>query len=130
MSTLSQIPNLRLLALPSTHSGEDWLELVQRIDLKIQDLDLELESETVFIIFDQHCYVGRPIIGPKKDPDAPFKLIDLESRPVKSQRPNSDTWDILFKEIEQFKNSELTLVSIKRRLKPDLKIEIEIINFQ
>lgn len=106
-----QLPNLRLLGLESSEWGRDWDVLTQEIDQKIDDYGFELSSQDIYIEFNHwpslsKVMVYRSVIGPLKEVELPFILVDWESSPVNRYELKTDSWTELFEEIAHIRQVE------------------------
>lgn len=141
-----QIPNLRLLSLPSATQGEDWIKTSQLLDNELEALNFDLESESVYLLFSHSptetlegvgsCLVARPVIGPSKDVSLPLKLHDYPTQTVwKTELKGTSLVEVLEEAEEawtkaRFKGKILKeefILRISRRLSPKLELSLEAI---
>ena len=91
----SLLPNMRLLGL-SCQDVSEWNEEVQKIDESMGAFGMDLSEEAVYLLFeglsDGPVWVCRPVIGPLKELQAPFKLQDWKSAPVYRVELENPTW--------------------------------------
>lgn len=138
----SLFPNMRLVCLPSFEEGKDWQAREKEIDKCLTSEGLELAEESVYLFFGKKssltpsekdlCFIGRPVIGPKKQLSSPFVLRDFESRKIYSRRLLSNKWGELLTEVNK-KREELCfserhlshdfIICLHRRLRPALELE-------
>lgn len=126
----SEIPNLRLLTHPSEHRGEDWYEVSMLLDETLEAAGMELAGEEVYVLIGpqkDEFLIARPVIGPRKSFEAPFSLVDMTATRVFRKKIENGTWEELFKEVLSIMNGRKILICIRRRLNPDLKLEVEAI---
>lgn len=141
-----QLPNLRLLGLPSVGQGEDWLKKSQILDQELEQLNYDLEGESVYLLFSRspedvleqggQCLVARAVIGAQKEVPEPFILRDLESQMVwKADLKGTSVVEVL-EEVEEawtkasFKGKILKeefILRIRRRIAPTLELSLEVI---
>lgn len=142
----SILPNMRLIGIPSGGTGEDWLQESQKIDAALSDLGMELASESVYLLFDRapgalahgegNCLIARSVIGPKRDPSPPLVLKDWVRAPVHSFDLKGTSLPAIFDEGNEIwqdlqragkKVGKGFTVCIRRRLRPELRLETQII---
>lgn len=142
----NQLPNLRLLALPSGGFGEDWLKKSQILDQELEQLNYELAEESVYLLFshgpsevlDQAgtCLVARPVIGAQKEVPSPYQLMDFESQMTWKLELKSSSFVEVLEEVEEawtkasFKGKILKaefILRITRRLNPVQGLSLEAI---
>jgi hypothetical protein len=142
----SILPNQRWLTLPSKSLGEDWWDKCLEIDEVLPRYGLDLADESVYFLYDRspgpvlnregECLVARSVIGPKKEWEKPFKLIDWVSAPVYRKVLRSETWDQILEEaylewenLQQMniKVSRSFILCLKRQIEGALKLHIEVI---
>jgi hypothetical protein len=103
----SLLPNMRLIGLNSTHEGQDFLELTQKIDATLEQLGHDLAEEAVYIFYypkGESC-VARSTIGPLKELTLPFKSWDWVSAPVERATLKATTWTEAEAELETLKKN-------------------------
>lgn len=136
------LPNMRWLSLPSSFVGEDWKEVSAKLDETIITSGLDLAEESIYVLYDAdperafkgeaHCRIARSVIGPKKDPGAPFTLSDWRAAHVFQKRLEATSWDGIFTESmnewkKTEKNYKVFMLCIRRRMNPALSLETEAI---
>lgn len=124
-----QLPNLRLLGLPSSEWGRDWGALTSEIDQLIEDQGFELGGQDILIEFNQwpqlaKVMIYRSVIGPLKEIDLPFTLVDWESSAIERFDLKGSEWNDLFEEIAQIRrendlNSDF-IIKLTRRFQDEL----------
>ncbi len=138
--------NQRLIYLPSQGLGEDWLELSTSIDEMIPGYGMDLSEEAVYLIFDGSpgsvlhgegsCLVARSVIGPLVQLSPPYKLMDISSRPVHLKNLSETSWqgalEAAFGAWQELQRQGKMVQSgftlgIRRRLRPELNLELEVI---
>lgn len=138
--------NQRLICLSSQGLGEDWLELSASIDEMIPGYGLDLAEEAVYLIFDRSpgsvlhgegsCLVARSVIGPLVQLASPFKLIDISSHSIYRQNLRENSWqgalEAAFGAWQDLQRRGKIVQSgfifgIRRRLVPELSLELEVI---
>lgn len=142
--TNSLLANLRWIGLPSENLGLDWFEKSLEIDTFISQNNMDLSEECTYLLFSEgpldildgsgQCLVARPVIGPKKDLSAPFKMIDWTSMPVWRLGLKGETLSDLLESAEIAKRKLLVptqklgkpfMLCVRRRLKTMLILEVE-----
>lgn len=140
------LPNLRWLCLPSEHLGEDWQQKSAQIDEMLPQWSMDLSEESVFLIYDRapgavlegegHCLVARPVIGPKRELSAPYKLVDWSQSAVFRKNLQGETFEAVFHEaFEAWQELQRKAIStapsfmlrLSRRLSPELSFQAELI---
>lgn len=142
----SLFPNCRWITLPSENLGRDWAELAQKIDEVLESLGMDLAEESVFILFDRspgavleaeaQAVVARSVIGPKKQLEAGMKIVDWTQSMTMRQELKSKEWQEIHTECAQLwedlhrkgeKPKSGYMLLLKRRLKPQLELAIEVL---
>ena len=140
------LPNIRWLLLPSEEKGEDWENKVLMIDNALEPLGYELAEESVYLIYSHsasqtldgrgQCFIGRPVIGPKKDLEGPFVLRDWIAATVWKETLSGRTLEELLHGIssvvqglnsQKKQQEEGFIICLRRKLEPRLTISIEAI---
>jgi len=131
-----QLPNLRLIGLTSSEWGRDWEYLVQEIDQKIDDYGFELAGQDILIEFKNwpalfEVKIYRPVIGPLKEVEAPFILLDWESAVVNRFDLKATEWNELFEEISKLRQEndvgpDFTII-FSRRFSEDLSFNKQVL---
>lgn len=142
----SHLPNIRWLAMPSEALGEDWLEKSAELDRSLEAYGMDLAEEAVYLIYSHspeeilagqgQCLIARSVIGPKKAVEPPFTLVDWMAAPIWREEVSGETLiDLL--ENAQMAWSKLSgrgktvaksfSLVVRRKLTPDLKLEVETI---
>lgn len=120
---MTQLPNMRLLGLPSSVEGRDWDKLIRRIDLQVEEQGFDLAEETVLIEFKKgEAIVFRPVIGGLKVLKPPFVLEDRVSTQVDMKPVRGEFWEEILDEVGG-RNCTLLL---KRRMEDELKLSVEV----
>ena len=142
----SYLANMRWLAVPSDSLGRDWFAKTQELDARLSLEGMDLAEESVYLLFSETpadilegkglCLVARSVIGPKKNVEAPLKLIDWVAAPVWRKEVSGESWeDILEKSFElhqeALKGSKKLAKSfglcIRRKLIPELVTEVDVL---
>jgi hypothetical protein len=142
----SLLPNLRWLCLPSETLGQDWFDKSREIDQALNGLDLDLSEESTYLLFsntpshildgDGQCHIARPVIGPKKEVEKPFTLIDWKAAPVWRQKLQGETLIEILEmaeevrakaPIDQKRLSGPFSLCVQRQLRPELILSVECI---
>lgn len=114
---------MRLLGIPSEAQGRDWDKLTRRIDLQLEESNYDLAEETVLIEFRKgEAVVYRPVIGGRKELQAPFVLSDRVAGTVELKTVHGEFWDEILDELD---GKDCTLI-LKRRMAGDLKLSVEV----
>ncbi len=114
---------MRLLGIPSDAQGRDWDKLTKRIDLQLEQSNYDLAEETVLIEFRKgEAVVYRPVIGGRKELQAPFLLSDRVAGTVELKAVHGEIWDEILEELD---GKDCTLI-LKRRMAGDLKLSVEV----
>jgi hypothetical protein len=142
----SILPNLRWLTVPSDVLGEDWREKAQEIDDTLAALGMDLAEESVYLLFDRspgamaegegQCMIARPVVGPKKQLEAPFQLLDWKAAPVQIAEIGAATWpevlgqaagiwEDLIRKGQQPQRA--FMLRVRRELRPYLTIVLEVL---
>jgi hypothetical protein len=140
----SLLPNLRWLCLPSDNLGQDWALKSQIIDQRVHAEGMDLSEESTYILFSEapsvildglgQCLIARPVIGPKKNFESPFQLIDWKATPVWRQTLEGETLvDLLenadIARIKAIKGTgpfaEAFSMRVRRELKEELILSVE-----
>lgn len=140
------LPNARFLTIKSDHLGRDWSECAQILDTQLDALGMDLASESVYLLFDRspgailagegEVLVARPVIGPKKQLEAPLAFLDWVQAPVYSKILTSFEWGSLLDEClgewESLQRQNLTLAApfmlvVKKKLCPQLELGVEVL---
>lgn len=110
-------------------------------------LGLDLADESVVIIYDRspvslaeaQCLIARPVLGPKRTPTPPLRLLDWTQRPVFSCTLTSLSWNTLSAEAQRFwEGLHLEghpvqgpfLLVLKRRLRGELSLSAEVLFYE
>lgn len=144
--TKSILPNARLLCVSSENLGRDWSEKSMELDLILGELSMDLSEESIFILFDRspgtvltgegNCQIARPVIGPKKSLQQPFRLVDWVQTEIYRKVLLSKDWESVLEdcylEWENLQRSGAKVASpfmilVKRGLKPDLNLALEVL---
>lgn len=142
--TNSLLANLRWVSLPSENLGQDWFEKSLEIDTFIHQENMDLSEECTYLLFSEpplnildgsgQCLVARPVIGPKKDLSAPFKMIDWIALPVSRQALKGESLSDLLESAEvmrrkisdtHHKLSGPFMLCVRRSLKTELILAVE-----
>ncbi len=142
----SLLPNCRFLGKSSEHLGRDWVELSQNIDSHFEGLGMDLADQSVFLLFDRApgsilageggCLVARSVIGPKKNNLDGLQLIDWIQMPVYRKILNAVEWQSVLQQCytewenlqrQGIKISAPFMLQVRRRLVPDLILELEVL---
>lgn len=140
------LANLRLICLPSEYLGQDWREKSAQIDEMLPLWGMDLSEESVFLLFSRapgavlegegQCMVARPVVGPKRELEAPYKLIDWVQSLVYMKQLKARDFDSVFQEaFEAWQDLQRKGVStapsfmlrLTRRLLPELRLDVELI---
>lgn len=141
----SLLANLRWLCLPSETLGADWFQKSSEIDSILSLEGMDLSEEATFLLFSDEpseildgngqCLVARPVIGPKKEMTAPFKLIDWKAAPVWREKLQGETLIEILESAEAVrakasKGGTRTFAApfclyVKRSLKGELILSVE-----
>lgn len=146
MNSQTILSNLRWLCLPSENQGKDWIEKSADLDINLEKYGLDLEEAGVYLIFSEsprsilenngHCLVARSVTGPWKEPEPPLVIIDFVSRPVWRKTLSGNGLYDLLSEADSFRTEllmqgksarETFILLVRRELKPDLKVNVEVI---
>lgn len=138
------LANLRLLCLPSENLGQDWFEKSAVIDSILQTEGMDLSEESTFIYFSDEpseilegngqCLIARPVIGPKKEMSAPFKLTDWKAAPVWRETLQGETLTELLESAEGVRLkahkgprsfAKPFYLCVRRKLSPELILSVE-----
>jgi hypothetical protein len=144
--TKSILPNARLLCISSESLGRDWFEKSMELDMVLGELSMDLSEESIFILFDRapgavlagegSCQIARPVIGPKKSLQQPFRLVDWVQTEIYRKVLLSKDWESVLEdcylEWENLQRSGTKVASpfmilVKRGLKPDLNLALEVL---
>lgn len=144
--TKTLLPNARFLTIKSEHLGKDWSECAQILDTHLDALGMDLASESVYLLFDHspgavqagegQALVARPVIGPKRQLEAPLGLLDWVQTPVYRKQLTSLEWGAILDECmgewERLQRQNLTLAApfmlvVKKTLTPQLEIGVEVL---
>ncbi len=118
------LPNMRLLGLPSTEEGRDWVDLARKIDQKLESEGWDLSEETTLVEFRKgEVKVYRPIIGGVRELGGPWILTDRTSLRVESRVIEADYWEDILDEIDE---EEFTVL-LKRRYEGGLSLSVEVV---
>lgn len=142
----SHLANIRWLAIPSETSGEDWFEKSVILDENLESLGLDLAEEAVYLIYSEtpdkildgtgECLIARSVIGPKREPVAPLRLIDWKAAPVWRETLFGESLTDYLEGAEEArfkvqksaeKLAKSFMIVVKRKLEPELKLEVETI---
>ena len=134
---------MRLLGVASENRGEDWNALSIQIDDLLSGLGMDLAEEAVYLMFNQapgsvlnhegNCLVARSVVGPKKEPFPPFKLVDWVSAPVHRKILKATSWQNVLQESylewetrqkQNLKTAPRFILCLKRKLLDALELEI------
>jgi hypothetical protein len=142
----SILSNMRLVSLPSKSLGEDWYEIITQIDEQAPSWGMDLAEESVFFLFSQspgsimhgegQCQIARSLIGPLVKLEPPFELTDWVSSPVYRKALSAILWPLVLEEaFAQWQELQRQgkkvrtgfILCLKRSLKPELSLEIDVI---
>lgn len=145
----SILPNMRLLCLPSESLGQDWVEKSDHLDSLLLDLGMDLAEEVTYFLFsltpkealegEGVALIARSVIGPKKNVDAPLRLIDWVAAPVWRETVQGESLAEILSEAEKLRLKaekgprplgKSFFLSIRRRLKPKLEIQMEVLFYE
>lgn len=132
---------MRLIALPSVGLGKDWFALTQEIDLKLEDLGMDLAEEAVYLVYsagpekvlegEGKCLVARSVTGPKRSSPSPFVLQDWTAAPVYREKLEGVSLEELLEKASQSgkkaRNDQPFFLRLERQLKGELKVSVEAI---
>lgn len=136
--------NMRWLCLPSENLGNDWFDKSRQIDTVLSELGMDLAEESTFLLFSKppsdilegngQCLIARPVIGPKKNVEAPLALVDWKAAPVWQETLQGDTLVEILECAEEVRLkaqkgqkpfADAFSLRIRRWLKPDLEITVD-----
>ncbi len=142
--TNSLLANLRWVSLPSENLGQDWFEKSLEIDNFIHQENMDLSEECTYLLFSEpplnildgngQCLVARPVIGPKKDLPAPFKMLDWMALPVSRQTLRGESLSDFLESAEvmrrkcSYPHGKLSgpfTLCVRRSLKKELILSVE-----
>lgn len=142
----SHLANIRWLAIASDGTGEDWYEKCVLLDQTLESYGLDLSEEAVYLIYSDtpeeildgngHCLIARPVIGPKREVEAPLSLFDWKAAPVWREKLKGEALVDLLEEAQDARLkatgapkpfAKSFMLVVKRNLKPDLQLEVETI---
>ncbi|WP_408097037.1 hypothetical protein ACJVC5_18540 [Peredibacter sp. HCB2-198] len=137
---------MRWICLPSEDRGQDWLVKSQELDARLPHEGMDLAEETVYLLFsgtpsemlegNGRTLIARSVIGPKKNLERPFELVDWKAAPVWRERLQGETLTELLEDAEakRFRGekegrafAKPFSICVRRRLVPGLKLETEVI---
>lgn len=131
---------MRLLARSSDASVTDWWEESQQIDEVMGGFGMDLSEEAVYLLFSNlselELTIARPVIGPLKELQAPYKIIDWSSAPVHRVPAAHSTWPEVFEqaqaEWEKLQNTKLKylpqfMIRLERQIDSGLVLKTEIL---
>lgn len=130
--------------MPSENLGNDWFDKSRQIDTVLSELGMDLAEESTFLLFSNppsdilegkgQCLIARPVIGPKKNVDAPLALVDWKAAPVWQETLQGGTLEEILECAEevrlkaqkgQKRFADAFSLRIRRWLKPDLEITVD-----
>jgi hypothetical protein len=133
---------MRFLGMASDSSGSDWNKLSQMIDEELEKLGMDLAEESVYLVYSESpekilkgaalCFVARSVIGPKKELSAPLSQKDWIAAPVHCQEVQGETFEDVLEGVVKLsrklsKGLQGFFLRVKRELKPELNIRVEVI---
>lgn len=140
------LANMRLLGLKSMALGEDWRTQVREIDELIVHEGLDLAEESIFLTYSHppgrvmaqegSCFIGRSVIGPRKEFPAPFQILDWKAGPVYLYPLQGEEWEEIWAECllhwEELQRENRSMapnftLKLMRRLEPDLTLSMAVI---
>lgn len=142
----SLLANMRWICVPSDSMGQDWLQKSQELDDRLPHEGMDLAEEAVYLLFSDtpsemlegngRALIARSVIGPKKNLEAPLKLIDWKAAPVWREKLVGETLQELLEDAEEkrLRAQKATKafakpfsICVRRRLVPGLVLETEVI---
>jgi len=140
----SLLGNMRWLCLPSENLGHDWFDKGREIDSLLPQLGFDLAEESTFLLFSANpsdvlegrgqCLVARPVIGPRKNVEAPLALVDWKAAPVWQETLSGESLVELLENAEEARLkaqkgprplADSFSLCVRRRLNPELKITVD-----